>query len=269
MVMPKMPRIPDHVLQPRLALPAALAAAAYANARYGIFYDVLLLSSVVPTVTDVYWRSCRGRLSPIYRLQSLATTPSSARRIFLRFQDKTWTYAETYDNVLRYANWLRQQRGIKVGDVVALDFQNTENLVFLIFAVWALGAKPALINFNLKGKPLQHCVDLASARLLIVDPEVAEAVDADLRSKLVGAHVDIFTAELELEARKEEPVSSAKFPGETPLGDMAVLIYTSGTTGLPKAAVISWAKLSIVGGFTSRWIGTRPTDVFFTVRLGS
>lgn len=47
------------------------------------------------------------------------------------------------------------------------------------------------------------------------------------------------------------------------LEDMALLIYTSGTTGLPKAAVVSWAKIFITGAFTSRWIGTKASDIYY------
>ncbi|KAI2622356.1 hypothetical protein GGR54DRAFT_598211 [Hypoxylon sp. NC1633] len=45
---------------------------------------------------------------------------------------------------------------------------------------------------------------------------------------------------------------------------MAVLIYTSGTTGLPKAAIVSWGKVTQSGQFVSNWLRTKPSDVFYT-----
>ena len=242
------------------------AAAAYLNAKSLLFYDLGLLGAVIPTVARVAWWTNRGRLNFFYRLEDLATSKSSAGRVFLRFEDKAYTYAQVYDTTLRYATWLKERRGVKKGEMVALDFQNTDTFVFLLFALWSLGAVPALINYNLASKPLAHCVRKATARLVLIDPTVAENVGDDVRSELSEVSFEVVTPQLELEMLSHAPTRPPDEARYDPSGAaMGILIYTSGTTGLPKAAIVSWSKIAIVGGFTSRWVGTAENEVFYTV----
>jgi acyl-CoA synthetase (AMP-forming)/AMP-acid ligase II len=242
------------------------AAAAYLNARIGLFYDRILLSAIIPTVTSVFWRTYRGRANQFYLLEHYATSTCDANRTYIRFEDKTYTFAQTYDIVLRYAAWLKTSRRVQKGDVVALDFQNTDSYVFLIFALWSVGATPALINYNLSGKALAHCIQRASANLMLIDPVVADNVGQDVRSDLPQVRFEVLSAELEAEVLAMGPV---RYPDELRNDakgeDLSILIYTSGTTGLPKAAIVSWNKLSIVGMFTAHWIGTKSSDTYFTV----
>jgi acyl-CoA synthetase (AMP-forming)/AMP-acid ligase II len=249
-----------------VAVPALAAAAAYVNAKSLLFYDLELLSSLAPTAARIFWWTKRGRLNFFYRLEDLATSKSSANRVFLRFEDKAYTYAQTYDTTLRYASWLSERRGVRKGEMVALDFQNTDTFVFLLFALWSLGAVPALINYNLTSKPLAHCVRKATARLVLIDPTVAGNVGDDVRSELSDVSFEVVTPELELEMLSHDAVRPPDEVRNDASGqNMGILIYTSGTTGLPKAAIVSWHKIAVVGGFTSRWIGTTKNDVFYTV----
>jgi len=229
---------------------------------------VRLLSSVLPTVLELRWNAYRGRLNLFYRLESLATIKSSADRPFLLFEDQRHTYAQTYDRVLRYGNWLKTRMGVEKGQIVALDFQNTDQFVFLFMALWAIGAKPAFINYNLTGPPLVHCIKKATTKLMLFSPDVAEQVTDDVRREFADVRFEMFGPGLEAEATAMDPV---RFPDEL-RGDeteeaMAVLIYTSGTTGLPKAAIVSWAKVAVAAGFTSRFIGMKPSDVFYVVSV--
>ncbi|KAK3305412.1 uncharacterized protein B0T15DRAFT_196417 [Chaetomium strumarium] len=247
-----------------VAVPALTAAAAYVNARYLLSYDLNLLRCIVPALANVAWWTNRGRLNFFYRLEDLARSKSSANRVFLRFEDRTYTYAQAYDTVLRYANWLKEQRGIRKGEMVALNFQNTDTFIFLLMALWALGAVPALINYNLTGKPLAHCVKKATTRLVLIDPVIAKNVGDDVRSELSQVSFETVTEELERQMLSHEPIRPPDDVRNDESHNMGVLIYTSGTTGLPKAAIVSWAKIAVVGGFTSRWVGTTKSDVFYT-----
>jgi acyl-CoA synthetase (AMP-forming)/AMP-acid ligase II len=212
----------------------------------------------------MFWNEHRGRINSFYRFESLATTKSSANRDFLLFDDEKYTYARAYDYVLRYGHWLKTQMGVKKGEIVAMDFQNTDQFVFLWLALWEIGAKPAFINYNLTGKALSHCIKRANTRLMIIDPNVASNVGDDVRQELPGVQFVVFTPELATAAVSCDPV---RYPdelrGEETAEDMAILIYTSGTTGLPKAAIISWGKVFITGAFTSRWMGTKSSDIYY------
>jgi acyl-CoA synthetase (AMP-forming)/AMP-acid ligase II len=248
-----------------VAVPALTAAAAYVNAKYLLSYDLYMLRCIVPTLANVAWWTNRGRLNFFYRLEDLATSKSSENRVFLRFEDRTYTYVQAYDMVLRYANWLKEQRGVRKGEMVALDFQNTDTFTFLLMALWALGAVPALINYNLTGKPLAHCVKKATTRLVLIDPVIAKNVGDDVRSELSQVSFETVTPELERQILSHEPVRPPDDVRNDESHHMGILIYTSGTTGLPKAAIVSWAKIAVVGGFTSRLVGTTKCDVFYTV----
>ncbi|KAK3949846.1 hypothetical protein QBC32DRAFT_242852 [Pseudoneurospora amorphoporcata] len=249
----------------QVTVPAVAAAAAYVNARFLVYYDLELLRAIVPTILGGAWKRYRDRVNLFYQLENLATTKSSENRVFLRFEDRAYTYAQAYDTVLRYANWLKDRRGVKRGDLVGLDFQNTDTFIFLFLATWAIGASPALLNYNLTGNPLIHCVNKSTARLVLVDPVVASNVTEEVRSALGNVTFEVVTPEMEQEmlamdnARPADELRSG-FKDE----DMAMLIYTSGTTGLPKAAIISWAKANTVANFTFRWLGTQVTDVYYT-----
>jgi acyl-CoA synthetase (AMP-forming)/AMP-acid ligase II len=101
---------------------------------------------------------------------------------------------------------------------------------------------------------------------MLVDPVVARNVSDDVRAELGDVRLEIFTPELEAEVRAKEPV---RFPDHLRCKaagrDMAILIYTSGTTGWPKAAIVSWIKLITAGAFSAKRLGTKSTDVFYTV----
>jgi acyl-CoA synthetase (AMP-forming)/AMP-acid ligase II len=225
-----------------------------------------LLFSLILAVLSTTWREKCGKLNLFYVLEDLATSQSSADRSFLLFEDKKYTYNQAYHLVLRYGNWLKKEMGIDKGDVVALNFQNTDVFVFMFLALWQIGATPAFINYNLSGKSLVHCMKIASTRLMLVDPVVARNVGDDVRAELGNVRIEIFTPELEAKTMAMDPV---RFPdslrSKATGRDMALLIYTSGTTGLPKAAVVSWMKLIIAGVFSASWIGTKSTDVYYTV----
>ncbi|KAK3322010.1 hypothetical protein B0H66DRAFT_619357 [Apodospora peruviana] len=248
-----------------VAIPAVAAAAAYVNARYHVAHDLSLLASIIPATTIVHWNIYRGRVNFFYQLESLATSKSSANRPFILFEDRAYTYAQTYDTVLRYANWLQKHRGVKKGDLVSLDFQNTDTFIFLLLALWALGAKPALINYNLVGKPLIHCVKKSTARLVFVDPTIAGNVGEDVRSELSTVSFEVVTPELEAQMLAMEPIRPPDdLRNDVGGADMAMVIYTSGTTGLPKAAFVSWAKITTVALFTAKLLGTKAGDVYYT-----
>lgn len=250
-----------------MVLSAGAAAAAYVNARAQLSYDYKLLGSVIPATIGVNWRTFRGRINFFYNLESLATSRSSANRAFLLFEDKTYSYAQAYDTVLRYANWLQKERGVKKGEIVALDFQNTDTYIMLILALWAIGAKPALINYNLSGKPLIHCIKKSTARLVLIDPTVVDNVGDDVRAELSGVTFEAVTVQMEAQILSMDPTRpSDDLRSDADAFDMSMVIYTSGTTGLPKAAYVSWAKAATASEFTARLIGTKTSDVFYTVR---
>lgn len=131
---------------------------------------------------------------------------------------------------------------------------------------------PAFINTNLRGKGFVHCVRISSARLVLVDEEIAgEILDEEVRTELapVGTGRAVDTVLLDQIAAEEVRAQTpTRAPDEArsgaKLSSAGQLIYTSGTTGLPKAANVSWGKCILGGGFTARLLNLKPEDRFLT-----
>ncbi|OAA81800.1 AMP-dependent synthetase/ligase [Akanthomyces lecanii RCEF 1005] len=248
-----------------VAAPAALAGAAYLNAKSGLWYDLMLQKIGIMTMIRLMRGVRTNQLSLFYFLEHWAQSKSHADRAVLLFEDRRYTYAQFYDKVLRYGTYLRAHHGIKPGAIVAIDFQNSDTFLFLWWGLWAIGAKPAFINYNLTGKPLAHCITAASARLCIVDPGVAQNVTDEVRGALPDVEFVVFTPEVEATAANIAPI---RFPdsdrAEAEFSNMAILIYTSGTTGLPKAAIVSWGKCIGGGTVASMLLGRGSGDIMYT-----
>lgn len=48
---------------------------------------------------------------------------------------------------------------------------NSPDFVFAWLGLWSIGAGPALINYNLTGRALLHCLKISGTKLLLVDEE--------------------------------------------------------------------------------------------------
>lgn len=259
---------PDAMVPVPVAAAGAVAGAAYLNARFSLAHDLLFFRISAATLFNLFRATRADKLNVFYVLEKQARDKLTARRPFVLFEGKSYTYAETYETVLRYGAWLRERHGVREGDVVALDYQNSETFLFLWFAIWAIGAKPAFINHNLQGPALTHCLRVSTAKLAMVDPRVAESITEDVRRELSGMTFVVFSPEVEAEARRQDPV---RYPdsvrSESEYINMAILIYTSGTTGMPKPAVVSWAKVYMASQISAQGTNGTRDDVFYTVRV--
>jgi fatty-acyl-CoA synthase len=169
--------------------------------------------------------------------------------IAILYQDRTHTYADLNAEANRYARWAMAQ-GIRKGDAVALFMENRPEYLFAWLGIVKLGGIVALINTNLRGQPLAHCIGIANARHAIVGHELAEYYNEAmplLETKPVawvtGGRAP---GSEDLDAALAE-VSPAPLDASVRDGlvckDNAFYIYTSGTTGLPKAANFSHMRM--------------------------
>jgi acyl-CoA synthetase (AMP-forming)/AMP-acid ligase II len=250
-----------------LAAAGAVAGAAYLNARFSLAHDLLYFRISASVLYGLFRATRADKINVFYVLEKHALDKSTAGRIFLLFEGKSYTYAETYQTVLRYGAWMHDHHGVRERDIVALDYQNSDTFFFLWMAIWAIGAKPAFINYNLQGDALTHCLRASTAKLAIVDPLVAKSVTDEIRQEFPGVKFVVFAPELEAEAQRQNPI---RFPDsvrtESEYVNMAILIYTSGTTGMPKPAVVSWAKVYMGANMSAKGVGLTRDDIFYTAR---
>lgn len=180
------------------------------------------------------------------------TVKKKPNQTFVLFRDESYTFKQA-DELSNKAARVFLQCGVKKGEVVALFSQNSPMFVWMWLGLAKIGAVGAFLNFNIRSKSLLHCFKISKAKTLVAAEELQDAVEEILPSlqeeeasvlllsdKCSSAGVESFT-------QKMEQVSSEPLPRDIRAGvtvrSAMVYIYTSGTTGLPKAALVSYAKL--------------------------
>ena len=124
----------------------------------------------------VLWRMRKLRPTGTFTAADLieqwaASTPN---KVAIRFEGRSVTYAELNAAGNRYANWA-QGIGVRRGDVVALLMENRPEYVACWLGLAKLGAIAALINTNLTGASLAHCLRVSKAKHLVLGAELREA----------------------------------------------------------------------------------------------
>ncbi|MGA2793741.1 MAG: long-chain-acyl-CoA synthetase, partial [Roseiarcus sp.] len=175
-------------------------------------------------------------------------------RVALISDRETFSYRQWNARANRYARWASSQ-GLAKGDVVALLMPNRPEYLSIWLGLARAGVITALINTNVSGASLAHCVNIAAAKALIVDaslaPQLASARNRLNRPLLLLAHgapeaVDCGTTwpriDEIVETFSDSPLTSGERVAPT-IDDGALYVYTSGTTGMPKAARITHSRL--------------------------
>jgi len=146
------------------------------------------------------------------------------------------SYRELAERSNQYARWALEQ-GLVKGGVVCLLMPNCPDYMAVWLGITRIGGIVALINTNLSGPSLAHCIRNAAPQLIIV---AAGFHDALVRAapEFVGPQKIWVRGVKMLQRYSGESLSRLE---RRPLSihDTALYIYTSGTTGLPKAARVS------------------------------
>jgi fatty-acyl-CoA synthase len=176
------------------------------------------------------------------------------------------TYRELSWRINQYARWALEQR-IAKGEVVGLLMTNRPEYLAIWLGITSVGGVVSLLNTNLTGPSLAHCINVVTPKHLIVASEFAGQLAAafPLLSVLpaVWLHGNEPSAwpriDLEVEAHSGEALSEHEKRPPT-IEDRALYIYTSGTTGLPKAANISHARVMQWGHWFAGMMAAQSTD---------
>jgi fatty-acyl-CoA synthase len=165
----------------------------------------------------------------------------------------------------RYARWAMFE-GVRIGDVVGLLMRNSPEYLAVWLGITRVGGVVALLNTNLVGASLAHCINAVSPKHMIVDPALLSAYrsaeDHPLpRCKLwilggaqSGGHMDAAIHRYpgsRLREWERRPVT---------LSHKALLIFTSGTTGLPKAANVSHHRIMTWSRWFAGMMDVRASD---------
>ena len=171
----------------------------------------------------------------------------------------TFSHAQLATRANRYARWALSEN-IGKGDVVCLLMPNSPDYLAAWLGITRIGAIAALLNTNLKGPALAHCMRVARPSHVIVACGMQAALDGLSMGVQTWWHGRAFS--VLLESFSGAPLAPDEMRDVT-LNDPALLIYTSGTTGLPKAAHVSHRRVMNWTHWFAGMTGARPDDKLY------
>ncbi|CAM3305700.1 fatty-acyl-CoA synthase [Williamsia muralis] len=183
-------------------------------------------------------------------------------RPFIRFEGNSITYGEANRRINRYADFF-SKNGVGQGDVVGVLAKNHPQTLLVMIAAVKLGAVAGMLNYNQRGKVLTHSLGILEATVLVVDPEVREALESiDDDHVLPSVTVDFDELNEATEGLSEEnPAVTAGLPAKT----KAFYIFTSGTTGMPKASIMSHYRwMTSMDGIGGMGVRLRHSDTMYS-----
>jgi fatty-acyl-CoA synthase len=174
----------------------------------------------------------------------------------------TLTYRALVERSRRYARWALDQKLAK-GQIVCLLMPNRPDYLAIWLGITAVGGVVSLVNTQLRGPALAHCIDAVAPTHAIIAAECIE----QFRSAQLSARPKIWShggrdyprIDREIERHATTPLTKAERRATT-IADRALTIYTSGTTGLPKAANVSHRRLMQWSLWFAGLMNTGPND---------
>ena len=234
------------------------------------------------------WRFLRGLMRTLKRVKSIK--PDSDNLICddletaidtwrdspaISFEGRTISYGEMDAIANRYAHWAKGQ-GITRGQTVALFMPNRLEYLPIWFGLSKVGVATALINNQLTGAALAHCLNISQAMHCIVDAETSpcfEQVKGQLsrhvqqwvQGPVHGDQRDLVNALKSCSQLRPDRQTSR---GGLTAKDTVLYIFTSGTTGLPKAAKITHMRAQLyMRGFAGSTDARKTDRIYVTLPL--
>lgn len=184
------------------------------------------------------------------------------------FEGTTWSFADLDARANRFAH-VGKARGLQEGDVVALYLDNRPDYVAAWFGFAKIGVTTALLNNNLTGGGLAHCLDAAAPKLILcAAPDIGHFTSLERHEPILA-----FDGPIENSATDIEAELGAAPTTRPPLAwraqrrgaSLVFYVYTSGTTGKPKAAKITHHRALVMMRAFRKPIGAREGDRMYIV----
>ena len=160
---------------------------------------------------------------------------------------ETLSYRALSERANRYGRWALAQN-LGKGEAVGLIMPNRPEYLAIWLGITSVGGVVSLLNTNLRGAALAHCIDIVAPKHVIVAAELCEALSSALSAMTARPQIwshsggDFARIDDAIAKLPADPLRDAERRGAR-LADRALHIYTSGTTGLPKATNVSHHRL--------------------------
>ncbi|KAF2098043.1 acetyl-CoA synthetase-like protein [Rhizodiscina lignyota] len=242
------------------AAAGAVAAAAYVDAKWHIRKDF----GQSRRVKDMEKRLQETARTERYCLwyyfeETVKSMPASTQCIWSR--NGCYNWQETYVQSNKFAQYFARS-GLRPNNMIAFYLTNTPDFAFTLLGTWQVGCGAGLINFNLSGESLVHCIKVSRAKTLVVDgDEDCRARIEEVRERLekeLGMTIIVLDGptKREIESMSSEPVDASYQRDMKPESPMC-LLYTSGSTGMPKACPFPTARGTILAAPRTSSLGLK------------
>jgi len=200
------------------------------------------------------------------------------------FYDTVLTYAQVHAQVLSLAGYLQHACGVRRGDRVLLNMQNSPQFIIAFYAIMRADAMVVPVNPMLMTDELRHYVDDSGAKVAIVAQEIFSRTaplvgKGTLDRVIVASYADYLIQPTELNvpdfvraprdvpampgvAAWQEALEAAHAPRPHEAGpdDLACMPYTSGTTGKPKGCIHTHRSVMFNAVASPTWSGPMAPD---------
>jgi len=177
----------------------------------------------------------------VYHRQFLPAVERHATKIAMVDGPYRATYEQHSDRVIRLANALGSELGVKRDDRVGILALNSHNFVELYQACFMGGGVINGLNIRLAPKELEFILQDSGSKVVLTDALFAGVIE-QIRPNLPDLEKVVLIGEGDVahDVRFEDLISagSTAVPPESEESDPVILNYTGGTTGLPKGVLI-------------------------------
>lgn len=231
--------------------------------------DVLFLSRMVPALLQikgiVKQNDKNGAWSILAWWQEIVQKHATQTALILEEQSLTFGQVDQISN--QYARMAKAAFDqIHPGETVALCMENCPAYICWVLALAKLGVSVALLNTNVKGEGLRHCVASCGATFILYSKEFRGVINEAYPNKKNSDEENTVALQC-IDDMDGTTVSSAAMPPglihDVKFSDTVLHIFTSGTTGLPKAAKISHLRYYGSSLIFSNLLQLKADDVLY------
>lgn len=153
--------------------------------------------------------------------------------------------------------------GVQRGDRVAILCGNRVEFLWAFFGACWLGAVPAPLNTNLRGRMLRHQIDDLDPCVVVCEEATEGTVRACLADAADARLLNVDTSAGLAAMWKGETSGDALAANPSGRTELAMILFTSGTTGLSKGIMYS-NEMAVAFSDNTHWmLGYRPEDIGF------